>query len=85
MSLKEVMEIVDIDQRTQAMKYVDVNELIREFDGETLSTYQKFAVNGKIVDYSLVMIPRNDKLFYIDSYHAVYTCPSTDKVYMSGE
>jgi citrate lyase gamma subunit len=84
MSLKEVMEIVDIDQRTQAMKYVDVKELIKEFDGKTLSTYQKFTIDGKQVDYSLVMIPKNDKLFTVDSYHAVYSCPSTDKVYMSG-
>jgi hypothetical protein len=84
MSLKEVMAIEDIDQRTQAMKYVDVEELIKEFNGKVLSSYQKFTLDGTEVNYRLVMIPKNDKLFDIDSYHAVYNCPSTQKIYMSG-
>ena len=84
MSLKEVMEIVDIDQRTQAMKYVNVEELLSEFKAEILSTFQKIAQNGEEVNYKLVKIPAHENLFTVDSYHAIYNCPSTGKIYMSG-
>ena len=84
LSLKEVMAIKDIDQRTQAMKYVNVEGLIKEFKGEVLSIYHKLSIDGKDVNYKLVKIPAHKDLFDIDSYHAVYNCPSTQKIYMSG-
>ena len=84
MSLKEVMSIKDIDQRTQAMKYVNVEELISQFDGKILDTHRKIAINGEEINYKLVFIPKHKDLFTIDSYHAIYNCPSTSKVYMSG-
>jgi hypothetical protein len=84
MSLKEVMAIEDIDQRTQAMKYVEVEDLLKQFNAETLSTYKKETLDGVEVNYKLVKIPAHKDLFDIDSYHAVYSCPSTQKIYMSG-
>lgn len=84
MTLKEVLEIVDIDQRTQAMRYVDVEDLLVKYNAETLDTFTKTTPNGDLVNYKLVFIPKHDTLFRVDSYHAVYNCPSTDKRYMSG-
>jgi len=84
MSLKEVMNIKDIDQRTQAMKYVEVEDLLAEFKAETLDTYKKETLDGVEVNYKLVKIPAHKDLFTIDSYHAIYNCPSTGKIYMSG-
>jgi len=84
LSLKEIMNIDDIDQRTQAMKYVAVEDLLKQFNAETLDTYKKETLDGTEVNYKLVKIPAHKDLFTIDSYHAIYNCPSTNKIYMSG-
>ena len=79
----DILKIEDIDQRTQAMRYGKVDEFIKHSKGELLDSYVKIAANGKEVSYKLYKIPAGD-IFLKDAYYAVYQCPSTDRVYMSG-
>ena len=83
MPFQEILQIEDIDQRTQAMRYGNVDEFIKHAKGNLLDSYIKIAANGKEVLYKLYKIPAGD-IFLKDAYYAVYQCPSTDRVYMSG-
>lgn len=77
MTLKNVMAIEDIDQRTQAMNYIPVAQFLEHAGGKILDTCKK----GDI-EYKLYELPRG--IFTEVAYFAVYNCPSTDKLYMSG-
>jgi hypothetical protein len=75
MSFKEVVEIQDIDQRTQAMAYCPPREFLEN--------------RGKLLDKSkkgneLWLIPQSEGLFRIDAYFLYYKCCSTGKEYLSG-
>jgi hypothetical protein len=75
MSFKEVAEINDIDQRTQAMAYCPPRDFLKE--------------KGKLIQKSdrgneLWLIPQGAGLFRIDAYYLFYKDPSTGKEYMSG-
>lgn len=80
LSFKEITEIKDIDQRTQAMAFLDV----RDFEklGNVVSECEKQSLDGKKVTYKLLKIPKG--MFTVDAYFAIYNCPSTDKLYLSG-
>jgi len=72
MSFKEVMEIEDIDQRTQAMNYCPPNQFLKE--------------KGKLLDKSqrgneLWLV---EDVFNIPAYFLKYQDPSTGREYMSG-
>lgn len=77
---KEIMAIVDIDQRTQAMRYGNEEDFAKL--GTVIDTYQKQTLDGKIINYSLIKIPQG--MFTTEAYFAYYECPSTDKKYLSG-
>lgn len=77
MSLKDVMKIEDIDQRTQAMNYIPVQEFLEHAGGVVTDTFKKWDI-----EYKLYQIPEG--LFTEIAYFATYTCPSTGKLYMSG-
>ena len=79
MTIKEIMAIDDIDQRTQAMKYAPIEELLSL--GKEVDTYKKHTLDGQEVNYRLI---RFDDLFPVKAWYAVYNCPSTQKLYMSG-
>ena len=83
MPFADILKIKDIDQRTQAMRYGDINAFLEHVKAKKLDTFQKFTVNGGVVDYALYEIPAGD-VFTETAYYAVYNCPSTAKVYMSG-
>jgi hypothetical protein len=70
----------DIDQRTQAMQFCDVKDF--EKQGTIVSTYEKTALDGGKVNYRLLKIPQG--MFTVDAYFAIYNCPSTQKLYISG-
>jgi hypothetical protein len=75
LSFKEVSEIKDIDQRTQAMAYCPPRDFLKE--------------NGKLLEISnkgneLWFIPVQKDLFRVDAYFLLYKDPSTGKEYMSG-
>ena len=80
MSWKEISEIVDIDQRTQAMKFADINDF--EKLGTIVDTYEKSDIEGNTVIYKLLYIPEG--MFTTDAYFAIYDCPSTRNKYISG-
>ena len=72
MSFKEIMEIKDIDQRTQALAYSPPQEFLKN--------------NGKLLDKSkrgneLWLV---ENIFNIPAYFLLYEDTSTKKLYMSG-
>ncbi len=82
-TFKEILKIEDIDQRTQAMRYADVNKFLKHAKAELLDDYNKISINGDNVNYKLYKIPKGE-IFTEDAYYAVYDDPSTMKKYMSG-
>jgi hypothetical protein len=75
LSFKEVSEIKDIDQRTQAMNYCPPRDFLKE--------------KGKFIEKSdkgneLWLIQKKEGLFRVDAYFLLYKDPSTGKEYMSG-
>lgn len=78
LNLKEVLAIEDIDQRTQAMRYVPVRDFLKHAKSKCIDEYEQQGVK-----YELHEIPSSDDLFTETAYYAVYNCPSTNKMYMS--
>ena len=83
MEMSEILKIVDIDQRVQAIKYAKNG--IREFylsqKGEKIDEYVKsFLVNGLLeqIKYELWKIPQGE-IFNKEVYFALYECPSAKK------
>jgi len=72
MSFKEVMEIEDIDQRTQAMNYCPPNQFLKE-KGKLLDKSQRGSELWLVED-----------VFNIPAYFLKYQDPSTGREYMSG-
>jgi hypothetical protein len=75
LSFKEVSEIKDIDQRTQAMAFCPPREFLEK--------------QGKLLDKSkrgneLWLVLQSAGLFRIDAYFLLYKDPSTGKEYISG-
>ena len=83
MPFQDVLAIDDIDQRTQAMKYGDVEEFLAHAGAKTIDTHTKKTLAGKEINYKLVEIPKGET-FTQNVHFAIYDCPSTDKTYMSG-
>lgn len=75
MPFEEILGIRDIDQRTQAMKYADVEKFLSHSGAKLLDK----SVRGN----ELYQIPHGE-MFTEDAYYLKYSCPSTSKVYMSG-
>ena len=76
MPFEEILAIKDIDQRTQAMRYGDV----QKFFEHTKSTLLDSSDKGN----ELWFVPQSAGIFRIDAYFLKYKDPSTDKIYMSG-
>lgn len=85
MPFDQILKIVDIDQRTQAMRYGNVDEFLKHVSAKVLDTYQKFRPDGEIINYALYEIPvGNNSPFTETAYYMFYDCPSTGKKYISG-
>ena len=83
MPFQDILAIEDIDQRTQAMRFGDVNQFLKHVKAKQLDTYTKKTPEGKNINYALHLIPKGE-VFTRDAYYAVYDDPSTGKLYMSG-
>jgi hypothetical protein len=76
MPFEEILAIVDIDQRTQAMRYGDADKFFKHTKSELLDKSEK--------GNELWFIPQSAGIFTQDAYFLKYACPSTNRVYMSG-
>jgi hypothetical protein len=80
---KYILAIEDIDQRTQALRYLPPKELIQQLKGKLLDSYEKIAVDGTTVEYGLYKLPKGDT-FTEEAYYMYFNCPSTGKEHMEG-
>ena len=83
MPFEEILAIEDIDQRTQAMRFGDVDKFIEHTKAELLDEYKKYTPELKEVNYKLYKISQGE-IFKEDAYYMIYDDPSTFKKYMSG-
>jgi len=86
MSFEEILAIVDVDQRNQAMRFVGDKErekFLKHVKAEVIDEYVKESINGNKVFYKLYHIPKND-IFTTDVKAMWYTCPSTGMSNFSG-
>src|SRR3990167_6782401 len=79
MPFEEILKIVDVDQRTQAMRYGDVREFLKHTKSALLDSKEVHNTN-----YELWKTPKESGIFTIDAYHAIYSDPETKLIYMSG-
>jgi hypothetical protein len=84
MPFRNILKIKDIDQRTQAMRYGDIDAFMKHTKAKKLDSQIKVNSDGCIT-YSLYQIPvEPSQIFTETAYFVVYDCPSTGKKYMSG-
>ncbi len=76
MSFKKILQIKNIDQRVQAMKYGDLEAFLKETKAKLLDRSKK--------GNELYLIPQTAGIFSTDAYFLKYKDPSTDRVYISG-
>jgi len=83
MSAKEILEIKDVDQRTQAMRFMPEEDMIKGLKGELLDEINKLDIDGNQVNYKLYKFPKGS-VFSQDAYYCLFDCPSTRKKHMEG-
>ena len=83
MSFEDVMKIVDVDQRTQAMKYVSFEKFVKHAGATVVDTFQKFKFDGSPINYTLYKFPAGE-IFQSDENIVHFTCPSTANEYTHG-
>ena len=86
MSFAEILAIVDVDQRNQALRFVGDKErdkFLEHVKAEVLDTYEKESINGNKVYYKLYKLPKGE-IFQEDTKAMWYTCPSTGMSNFSG-
>ena len=85
MPFEEILAIVDVDQRNQAMRFVGLEEKekwLKHVKAEVIDEYKKISINGNEIIYKLYKIPQGE-VFTEDTYIAYYTCPSTGLINFS--
>jgi len=77
MSVQEALQIEDIDQRVQALRYTDVDEFF------TLTKSKKLHEG---LTATLWKVPKGEHFPITEEfgYYVRYECPSTGRIYMSG-
>ena len=80
---KDILSIKDIDQRTQAMRFLSPEEMVKELKGKLLDEYNKFDIETNPVNYKLYKFPKGE-IFSEDAYYCLFDCPSTRKRHMEG-
>ena len=77
MPMEEVLKIVDIDQRTQAMKFAKdgLRDFYKSQGGKCIDSYDKFDMESHPIHYELWEIPQG-QIFNKTVHFAVYDCPS---------
>jgi len=77
MTMKEILQIQDIDQRTQARHYAKTGyrEWFTDEGGSRIDTYDKHDAAGRTTHYELWRIPKGS-IFTQDVIFALYDCPT---------
>jgi len=77
MPMEEILKIVDIDQRTQAMKFAKtgLRDFYKSQKGEMIDHYVKLDQKGRPINYELWKIPPGE-IFNKTVHFAIYNCPS---------
>ena len=75
MPFEEILAIKDIDQRTQAMRYGDIEKFFEHTKSQMLD---------KNKDGELWLVPQEAGIFTQAAYFLRYWCPSTSREYISG-
>ena len=83
MTFEAVMGIVDVDQRTQALKFVDFKKFAQHAKAEVIDTYTKMKFDGTPITYTLYNFPKGE-IFQTDEHIVHFNCPSTGNEYMHG-
>ena len=86
MSFEEILAIVDVDQRNQAMRFVGDEErekFLQHVKAQVIDEYTKESLDGKKVYYKLYSIPQGE-IFATEVKAMWYTCPSTGMSNFSG-
>jgi len=86
MSFEEILRIVDVDQRNQALRFVGDKErdkFLEHTKAVVVEERKKLSPKGKIVYYRLYEIPKGD-IFANNVKVMWYTCPSTGMSNFSG-
>lgn len=86
MTFSEILAIVDVDQRNQAMRFVGDKEredFLKHVKAEVVDEYTKETLQGNKVYYKLYKLPKGD-IFQEDTKAMWYTCPSTGLSNFSG-
>ena len=86
MTFEEILAIIDVDQRNQAMRFVGDKErdkFLKHVGATVIDSYEKESINGNKVYYKLYNIPKNE-IFSTDVKAMWYTCPSTGMSNFSG-
>ena len=81
MPFQDILNITDVDQRGQAMKYGDWKQFTEWAGAKMIDQYTKLDINGEPVPYELWEFPyqenRDKRLFSKTVHYARYMCPST--------
>ena len=86
MSFEDILKIVDVDQRNQAMRFVGNEErekFLKHANAEVIDEYTKETLQGGKVYYKLYELPQGE-LFQSPVKAMWYTCPSTGLSNFSG-
>lgn len=77
MTMQEILQIEDIDQRMQAIKYCrqGLREFYQSQGGELIDSYAKFDLQNRKIRYELWRIPKGN-IFNKDVFFALYECPT---------
>ena len=81
MPYEDILKIVDVDQRAQALKYGDWTKFTEWQEAKKIDDFTKYDINGETVQYELWLFPLQDKedkkIFNKEVHFARYLCPST--------
>ena len=77
MPMEEILKIVDIDQRVQAMKYAKngIRDFYKSQNGKCVDSLDKLDIEARHVHYELWEIPKGE-IFTQTVFFALYDCPS---------
>ena len=80
MEMSEILNITDIDQRVQAMKFAKngLREFYQSEGGTMIDQRQKLSTNSDIINYELWKLPAG-KTFNKEVHFMIYDCPSAKK------
>lgn len=76
-------EFIDIDQRTQALRFCKPAEMISHAKGKLIDEVTKLDINAEPVTWKLYKFPKGE-IFSTDAFYCLMDCPSTGKQHFEG-